>query len=57
MMLLRGSPREKMIKAADLSKSAIKKIIRAFNAYGADGLVARRRPGSGYLIGWNGIPS
>jgi hypothetical protein len=57
MMLLKGSPREKMLKVADLSKSAIKKIIRAFNAYGADGLVARRRPGNGYLIGWNGIPS
>ena len=57
MMLLKGSPREKMIKVADLSKSATKKIIRAFNAYGADGLVARRRPGNGYLIGRNGIPS
>lgn len=44
-------------KVADLSKSAIKKIIRAFNAYGADSLVARRRTGNGYLIGWNGIPS
>lgn len=57
MMLLKGSPRKKMIKVADLSKSAIKKIIRAFNAYGADGLVARRWPGNGYLIGRNGIPS
>jgi hypothetical protein len=56
MMLLNGSPREKMIKVADLSKSAIKKIIRAINSYGADGLVARRLPGNGYLIGWNGIP-
>ena len=57
MMLLKGSPRKKMIKVADLSKSAIKKIIRAFNAYSADGLVARRLPGNVYLIGWNGIPS
>jgi len=56
-MLCKDSPRKKMIKVADLSKSATKKIIRAFNAYGADGLVARRRPGNGYLIGRNGIPS
>ena len=57
MMLLKGSPRKKMIKVADLLKSAAKKIIRAFNAYGADGLVMKRRSGNGYLIGLNGIPS
>jgi hypothetical protein len=57
MMLLKGSPRKKMIKVADLLKSAAKKIIRVFNAYGADGLVTRRRSGNGYLIGLNGIPS
>jgi hypothetical protein len=57
MMLLKGSPREQVIKVANLSKSATKKIIRDFNAYGVDGLVARRRPGNGYLIRRNGIPS
>ena len=57
MMLLNDSPRGKMIKVADLSKSEIKKIIRAFNARGPSGLVVRRLSGNGYLIGWNGIPS
>jgi hypothetical protein len=56
MMLLKGSPRKKMIKVANLSKSATKKIIRAFNAHGPSSLVVRRWPGNGYLIGRNGIP-
>jgi transposase len=45
IMLLLGSNREQVMKALELSESAIKKIIRAFNAYGADGLVAKKRTG------------
>lgn len=50
IMLLTGSPREQVMKVFDLSESAVKKIIRAFNAYGADGLVAKRRTGRKPLI-------
>jgi transposase len=49
-MLLVGSSREQVMKAVDLSDSAVRKIIRAFNAYGADGLVAKRRTGRVPLI-------
>jgi transposase len=50
IMLLVGSSREQVMKAVDLSESAVKKIIKAFNAYGADGLVAKRRAGRTPLI-------
>lgn len=50
IMLLVGSSREQVMKVADLSESAVKKIIRAFNAYGADGLVAKRRTGRKPLL-------
>ena len=50
IMLLTGSPREQAMKVLVLSESAIKKIIRAFNAYGVDGLVAKRRTGRKHLI-------
>jgi transposase len=50
IMLLTGSPREQVMKVLDLSESAIKKIIKAFNAYGADALVAKRRTGRTPLI-------
>jgi transposase len=50
IMLLTGSPREQVMKVFDLSESAVKKIIRAFNTYGADGLVAKRRTGRKPLI-------
>ncbi len=50
IMLLTGSPREQVMKVLDLSESAIKKIVRAFNVYGADGLVAKRRTGRIPLI-------
>ena len=50
IMLLTGSPREQAMKVLVLSESAIKKIIRAFNAYGVDGLVAKRRTGRKPLI-------
>jgi transposase len=49
-MLLTGSPRKQVMKVLDLSESAIKKIIRAFNAYGTDGLIAKRRTGRRPLI-------
>lgn len=50
IMLLIGSSREQVMKTVDLSESAIKKIIKAFNDYGADGLVAKRRTGRKPLI-------
>jgi transposase len=50
ILLLTGSSREQAMRAFDLSESAVKKIIRAFNLYGIDGLVAKRRPGRTPLI-------
>ena len=50
IMLLIGSSREQVMKTVELSESAIRKIIKAFNAYGADGLVAKRRTGRTPLI-------
>jgi transposase len=50
IMLLVGSSREQVMKTVELSDSAIKKIIRAFNAYGADGLIAKKRTGRTPLI-------
>jgi transposase len=43
--LITGSSRKQAMAAFDLSESAVKKIIRAFNSYGVDGLIARKRPG------------
>jgi transposase len=50
IMLLTGSSREQTMKVFDLSESAVKKIIKAFNLYGVDGLIAKRRPGRKPLI-------
>lgn len=50
ILLLTGSTREQAMRAFDLSESAVKKIVRAFNSYGIDGLVAKRRPGRMPLI-------
>jgi transposase len=50
IMLLIGSSREQVMKTVELSDSAIRKIIRAFNAYGPDGLVAKKRTGRTPLI-------
>lgn len=36
--------------AFDLSESAVKKIVRAFNSYGIDGLIAKKRTGRKPLI-------
>jgi transposase len=45
ILLLTGSSREQAMRAFDLSESAVKKIIKAFNSYGVDGLIAKKRPG------------
>jgi len=50
IMLLVGSSREQAMKTVELSDSAIRKIIGAFNLYGIDGLIAKRRPGRTPLI-------
>lgn len=50
ILLLTGSSRKQAMDAFDLCESAVKKIIRAFNAYGIDGLIAKRRPGRAPLI-------
>ena len=41
----RQFPRHRSWRAFDLSESAVKKIVRAFNLYGIDGLVAGKRTG------------
>ena len=50
IMLLVGSTREQVMKTVELTDDAIRKIIRAFNLYGVDGLIARKRPGRTPLI-------
>jgi transposase len=50
ILLLTGSSREQAMRAFDLSESAVKKVTRAFNLYGIDGLIAKRRPGRKPLI-------
>ncbi len=50
IMLLVGSTREQVMKTVELTDSEIRKIVRAFNLYGVDGLVAKKRPGRTPLI-------
>jgi len=50
IMLLIGSTRDQVMKTVELSDSAIRKIIRAFNAYGPDGCIAKKRTGRTPLI-------
>ena len=50
ILLLTGSTREQAMRDFDLSESAVKKIVRAFNSYGVDGLMAKKRPGRTPLI-------
>jgi transposase len=50
IMLLVGSTREQVMKTVELTDSEIRKIIRAFNLYGVDGLIAKKRPGRTRLI-------
>jgi transposase len=40
-----GSSRDQVMKVFDFSESAVKKIVRAFNRYGIDGLIAKKRAG------------
>ena len=50
ILLLSGSTREQVMRGFDLSESGIKKIIRAFNSYGIDGLIAKKRSGRKPII-------
>jgi transposase len=50
ILLLSGSSREQAMRAFDLSESAVRKIVKAFNAYGVDGLIAKKKPGRTPLI-------
>jgi transposase len=45
IMLLTGSSRDQIVRAFDMCESSIQKIIGAFNAFGIDGLIARKRAG------------
>jgi transposase len=45
IMLLTGSSRDQIMRAFNLCESSIQKIIRAFNSFGIDGLVAKKRTG------------
>ena len=45
IMLLTGSPRDQIMRAFDMCESSVQKIIRAFNSFGIDGLVAKKRTG------------
>lgn len=51
IVLLSGIFREQAMKVTTLSESAAKKIIRALNPCGVDGLIARKRPGRRLVIG------
>ncbi len=50
ILLLTGSTREQVMRGFDLSESGIKKIIRAYNSYGIDGLIAKKRSGRKRII-------
>jgi transposase len=50
IMLLTGSSRDQIVRAFDMCESSIQKIIRAFNTYGVDGLVAKKRTGRTPLL-------
>jgi len=49
-MLLTGSSREQVMEVFDISESAVRKIIIAFNAYGVDGVIAKKRSGRNQAI-------
>ena len=51
VMLLTGSSRDQVARAFDLCDSALRKIVRAFNLYGVDGLAAKRRAGRPRAVG------
>jgi transposase len=45
IMLLTGCTREQVMKVFDISDSAVRKIVIAFNRYGVDGVIAKKRTG------------
>lgn len=45
IMLLTGSSRDQIMRAFAICESSIQKIVRAFNSFGVDGLIARKRTG------------
>lgn len=45
VMLLSGIAREQVLAALDLDQSTLRKIVRAFNLYGVDGIVAKKHTG------------
>jgi transposase len=45
IMFLVGSTREQVMKTVELTEDAIRRIIKAFNSYGVDGLIAKKRTG------------
>ena len=50
IMLLTGSSRDQIVRGFGLSESTVQKIVRAFNSYGVDGLIAKKRTGRKRLI-------
>jgi len=50
IFLLTGSSREQVMRGLELSESAVRKIVKAFNSYGIDGLIARKRTGRRPII-------
>ncbi len=50
IMLLTGSTREQVMEVFAITESAIKKIVTAFNAYGIDGCIAKKRTGRKPII-------
>ncbi|HUJ67903.1 MAG TPA: IS630 family transposase [Syntrophorhabdales bacterium] len=50
ILLLTGSSREQVMRGFDLSESAVRKIVKAFNAYSIDGLIAKKRSGRRRII-------
>jgi transposase len=50
IMLLIGAARAQAMKTTELSESEVRRIIKAFNMFGIDGLIAKKRPGRKRLI-------
>jgi len=50
VMLLTAIPHEQVREALDLCESSLRKIIHAFNLYGVDGVVAKKRTGRPHSI-------
>jgi transposase len=50
-MLWSGISRQQVMEVTALCESAVKKIIQAFNRYGVEGLIAKKRTGRKPVIG------